>query len=66
MLYVENMTQEQLIYCDRKCPIGMQKREQFLSECESAFDAALDMWAFVDKCSKTCDIMNNWKDTKNG
>ena len=60
-----NLSTEQYLYCDRKCPVGCNKREKLLRDCESAFDAASDMLDFVHKCSQTCDIIKNWDNFKN-
>jgi hypothetical protein len=49
-----DFTKEQLIYCSDTCEIGKKQREYYLVLCESGFDAAIDMWHFVDECSKTC------------
>lgn len=43
-----------LKYCNDKCTIGKEAREKFLNENNSAFDAAVDFWAFTDECYKTC------------
>lgn len=41
-------------YCIYVCPIGKAKSAELLDACESAWDAAMDMHAFVDMCEKTC------------
>lgn len=42
------------LYCSDTCPIGKAKKEQFLEENNSAYDAAFDMIHFVQECTKTC------------
>ena len=32
------------------CPYGSEKKDEFLSNNNSAFDAAIDMEAFVNEC----------------
>ena len=59
------LTTEQYLYCDKKCPVGCNKRSLLLRECESALDAAYDMKQFVNRCSETCDIIKNWGTFKN-
>jgi hypothetical protein len=41
-------------YCIKQCPVGMKKSEEFLEAHNSACDAALDMYFFVEECLKTC------------
>ena len=41
--------------CSDKCPKGRAFLKQVLNDNNSAFDAAVDMWQFVDKCRDTCD-----------
>jgi hypothetical protein len=43
-----------IVYCDKQCPIGMEKSKELLAMHNSAYDAALDFCSFVDKCFKTC------------
>ena len=59
------LTLEQYSYCSSDCPIGRNKRDALLRDCESASDAAFDMRDFVHKCSKNCDIVKNWERVKN-
>ena len=59
-----NLTLAQYSYCSSTCPIGRNKRDVLLQDCESASDAAFDMREFVHKCSKTCDIIKNWESFK--
>lgn len=42
------------LFCIRECPIGKKQSDEFLSQNNSAYDAALDMQDFVDKCKRTC------------
>ena len=49
------LTKEQRDYCYKECPIGKAKSEEFLDANNSAYDAALDMMWFVEKCSETCE-----------
>lgn len=48
-------TKEQKDYCYRDCPIGKAKSKEFLDANNSAYDAALDMMGFIEKCAKTCE-----------
>lgn len=41
-------------YCDKQCPIGIEARNKFLNENNSAYDAAIDFQFFVEECFKTC------------
>ena len=41
-------------YCDKICPIGSKKSEEFLDKNNSAFDAAVDFSSFIYKCFETC------------
>lgn len=43
-----------LNYCDEQCSIGVETRNKFLDENNSAYDAAIDFWAFTKKCFETC------------
>jgi hypothetical protein len=43
-----------ITYCNNKCQKGIEARDKFLNENNSAFDAAVDFWAFTDECYKTC------------
>ena len=43
-----------ITYCHKKCCIGQQKSDEFLNRNNSAYDAAVDFWFFVDECFKTC------------
>lgn len=43
-----------LEYCNYHCPKGIEAREKFLNENNSAYDAVIDFWAFADKCFETC------------
>lgn len=45
-------------FCIKKCKIGIEKSEEFLEANNSAYDAAIDMWAFVAECKKTCPYCN--------
>jgi hypothetical protein len=41
-------------FCIKGCPIGIEKSRELLDKNNSAYDAAMDMQFFVDKCIKTC------------
>lgn len=41
-------------YCGSKCHIGKEKSNEFLTENNSAFDAAMDFIRFTEECFKTC------------
>lgn len=41
----------------RECPIGREKRNEFLSNNESVFDAVSDFILFIEKCSKKCSYL---------
>jgi hypothetical protein len=41
-------------FCIKECPIGKKKSREFLDMDNSAYDAALDMYFFVEKCMNTC------------
>ena len=41
-------------YCDKICPLGSKKSEEFLDKNNSVFDAAIDFTYFVEECFKTC------------
>lgn len=43
-----------ITYCNDECPIGKAARNKFLNLNNSAYDAAIDFWAFTDICFKTC------------
>jgi hypothetical protein len=43
-----------ITYCNNKCSIGKAASEKFLDKNNSAYDAAIDFWAFTDECFKTC------------
>lgn len=43
-----------ITYCNNECTIGIAAREKFLDLNNSAYDAAIDFWAFTDNCFKTC------------
>ena len=53
------LTSEQRAYCYRECPIGKVKSKEFLDASNSAYDAALDMMRFVEKCAETCERCKN-------
>jgi hypothetical protein len=55
------LTKEQRDYCYKECPIGKAKSKEFLDANNSAYDAALDMMWFVEKCSETCERCKNGK-----
>lgn len=48
-------------YCNWECPIGKQKLDELLKNCESVFDAAFDMQEFIGVCRKSCDKYNSNK-----
>ncbi len=41
-------------YCNNKCPKGIEARNKFLDENNSAYDAAIDFHFFTEKCFETC------------
>jgi hypothetical protein len=41
-------------FCITGCPIGLEKSREFLDKNNSAYDAAMDMYFFVENCIKTC------------
>jgi hypothetical protein len=41
-------------YCIKECPLGIEKSKEFLEINNSAYDAAMDMHFFVEKCINTC------------
>ena len=43
-----------ITYCDKICPIGSKKSEEFLDKSNSAFDAAINFSSFIHKCFETC------------
>jgi hypothetical protein len=52
-------------YCIKECPLGKEKSEEFLNRNNSAYDAAMDMYFFVEECKNTCpykDKLNAKKD----
>lgn len=51
-MYIDNK------YCIKTCELGKRKSEEFLALNNSAYDAAMDMCAFVDKCRITCPHKN--------
>lgn len=44
-------------YCINNCEIGKKKAKELLHNCDSVFDAAIDMQYFVKNCieSHKCD-----------
>jgi hypothetical protein len=43
-----------ITYCNDKCPIGIEARNKFLNENNSAYGAAVSFNFFTEKCFKTC------------
>ena len=41
-------------FCIKSCPLGLEKRKEFLDKNNSVYDAATDMYFFVKECMKTC------------
>ena len=41
-------------FCIKGCPLGIEKSKEFLDKNDSAYDAAMDMYFFVEECLKTC------------
>ena len=37
-------------YCINKCEIGKEKMKELLHNCDSVFDAVIDMQCFIKKC----------------
>lgn len=42
------------LYCINECPIGKKQSDEYLSQNNSAYDAAIDMQFFVNRCICTC------------
>lgn len=53
------LTTDQRNYCYKVCPLGKAKSQELLDTLNSAYDAAMDMVAFVEKCAKTCSRCQN-------
>lgn len=60
---ITKFSKEQLHYCDSICEVGYREKERLLRECESACDAAFDMWDFVKQCSEHCNKLKDWDNT---
>ena len=41
-------------YCNNNCTKGIEARNKFLDENNSAYDAAIDFCFFTEKCFETC------------
>ena len=41
-------------FCIEKCPLGKEKSKEFLTINNSVYDAVVDMYYFVEECTKTC------------
>ena len=41
-------------FCTKECPIGRKKSRELLDRHNSVYDAAMDMYFFVEKCVNTC------------
>ena len=41
-------------FCIKGCPLGREKSKELLDKNNSAYDAAMDMYFFVEECVKTC------------
>ena len=41
-------------YCNNRCQKGIEARNKFLNDQNSAYDAALDFTWFTEKCFETC------------
>lgn len=41
-------------FCIKDCPLGKEKSREFLDKNNSVYDAATDMYFFVEECIKTC------------
>ena len=48
-------------FCIKSCPLGKEKSKEFLNENNSAYDAAIDMRLFVEKCLKTCQYKDKFE-----
>ena len=46
-------------YCGEHCSIGKAAQETFLDQNNSAYDAVIAFWAFIENCVKTCPYKNN-------
>lgn len=40
------------LYCTQECAVGKPQSDKFLAQNNSAFDAAIDMQNFVDRCQE--------------
>lgn len=49
--------------CIQECPIGKAKSQELLDKYNSAFDAASEMWVFVEQCSQTCERCQRARET---
>ena len=47
---------------DGHCKKFEEMQDKVLAESSSAFDAAIDMWAFVDECCKYCEDFERHKE----
>jgi hypothetical protein len=56
------MTDTKIDCCAKDCPIGKAKSAELLERENSAYDAAIDFWAFVSECSKTCKYIEKEKE----
>lgn len=56
-------SKEQLTYCNFVCEKGCKMKKHLLKDCESTYDAAFDMWCFIEHCSENCNVMKGWSNT---
>jgi hypothetical protein len=52
--FIKDTSTAQDEFCLKHCEIGKQKTKELLANNNSAYDAALDFFWFVEKCKKTC------------
>jgi hypothetical protein len=52
-------------FCIKGCPLGKEKSREFLDKNNSVYDAAMDMYFFVDECVKTCPHKDKFKAKEN-
>lgn len=48
-------------FCIKECPRGKEKSEELLDKNNSALDAAMDMYFFIEKCLETCPYRDKLK-----
>ncbi len=51
-----------LNYCNKSCPIGIEKSRELLDKNNSAYDAAISFRFFVEDCFKYCPYKKEHKE----